>query len=354
MSTAPGVLSADGFRDRGAQATRLEAFVDAAFAFALTLVVIGETSSGLPGGAIRVKPLVSRIRMVLVSLEVSNFRKAVLLAKALNDSPEVSPQEGQDAWERFERATFGSSVFQVQRKKYRWAVAASIFMAVSVGLWMYLAQINTIYQTSAGEIGRFSLADGSEITLHANARFTEKKFPWLSAKRGGSLEGQGYFKVHKGKKPFVVRTQFFEVEVVGTQFEVATRPWKKGVYVNEGKVHVLLSHTLNKKITLTKNEQIELDKTGNWQKNSGRKLESPNWTKGEFNWINVSLEEVVKEIESIYSIQIKVDASVSNRMISASLPIVKNPTELLDILTGGLGIRWEKQNEKEYRLSLTK
>lgn len=287
-------------------------------------------------------------------MEVSNFRKAVLLAKALNDSPEVSPQEGQDAWERFERATFGSSVFQVQRKKYRWAVAASIFMAVSVGLWMYLAQINTIYQTSAGEIGRFSLADGSEITLHANARFTEKKFPWLSAKRGGSLEGQGYFKVHKGKKPFVVRTQFFEVEVVGTQFEVATRPWKKGVYVNEGKVHVLLSHTLNKKITLTKNEQIELDKTGNWQKNSSRKLESPNWTKGEFNWINVSLEEVVKEIESIYSIQIKVDASVSNRMISASLPIVKNPTELLDMLTGGLGIRWEKQNEKEYRLSLTK
>ena len=43
MSSAPGVLSADGFRDRGAQATRLEAFVDAAFAFALTLVVIGGT-----------------------------------------------------------------------------------------------------------------------------------------------------------------------------------------------------------------------------------------------------------------------------------------------------------------------
>ena len=40
MSNTPGVLSADGFRDRGAQATRLEAFVDAAFAFALTLVVI--------------------------------------------------------------------------------------------------------------------------------------------------------------------------------------------------------------------------------------------------------------------------------------------------------------------------
>lgn len=40
MSSAPGVLSPDGFRDRGGQATRLEAFVDAAFAFALTLVVI--------------------------------------------------------------------------------------------------------------------------------------------------------------------------------------------------------------------------------------------------------------------------------------------------------------------------
>ncbi len=40
MSNASETISADGFRDRGAQATRLEAFVDAAFAFALTLVVI--------------------------------------------------------------------------------------------------------------------------------------------------------------------------------------------------------------------------------------------------------------------------------------------------------------------------
>lgn len=285
--------------------------------------------------------------------EVTNFRKAVLLAKALNDSPEISPQEAKQAWERFERATFGSSVFSLHRKKYRWAVAASIFMAVSVGLWIYLAQINTIYQTSAGEIGRFSLEDGSQITLHANARFTEKRFPWLSSKRGGTLEGQGYFKVHKGEKPFAVRTQFFEVEVVGTQFEVAIRPWKKGVYVNEGKVNVLFSHAPNTKVTLTKNEQIELDKTGNWQKNSNRKSESPHWMNGEFNWPNVSLKDVAKEIESIYSIQIKVDASVSDRMISASLPIVKNPSELLDMLAESLQIGWEKQNEKEYRLFLT-
>ena len=47
MSNAPGDLSADGFRDRGAQATRLEAFVDAAFAFALTLVVIA--GNDIPG-----------------------------------------------------------------------------------------------------------------------------------------------------------------------------------------------------------------------------------------------------------------------------------------------------------------
>jgi len=40
MSNPHESISADGFRDRGAQATRLEAFVDAAFAFALTLVVI--------------------------------------------------------------------------------------------------------------------------------------------------------------------------------------------------------------------------------------------------------------------------------------------------------------------------
>ena len=35
-----GTLRPDGFRDRGRQVTRLEAFVDAAFAFAVTLLVI--------------------------------------------------------------------------------------------------------------------------------------------------------------------------------------------------------------------------------------------------------------------------------------------------------------------------
>ena len=40
-------LMANGFRDRGAQATRLEAFVDAAFAFALTMVVVA--GSTIPG-----------------------------------------------------------------------------------------------------------------------------------------------------------------------------------------------------------------------------------------------------------------------------------------------------------------
>ena len=38
--TPPAPLRADGFRERGAAVTRLEAFVDAAFAFAVTLLVI--------------------------------------------------------------------------------------------------------------------------------------------------------------------------------------------------------------------------------------------------------------------------------------------------------------------------
>ena len=48
MSDAPALQTrnAQGFRERGAQVTRLEAFVDAAFAFAVTLLVI--SFDGLP------------------------------------------------------------------------------------------------------------------------------------------------------------------------------------------------------------------------------------------------------------------------------------------------------------------
>lgn len=51
MPTDPASLprNAQGFRERGAQVTRLEAFVDAAFAFAVTLLVI--SFDGLPRSA---------------------------------------------------------------------------------------------------------------------------------------------------------------------------------------------------------------------------------------------------------------------------------------------------------------
>lgn len=282
--------------------------------------------------------------------EVQNFRKAVLIVKALGEFPAKEALEVQPAWERFERVTFLSSVFQVRSRMPGWGLVASVFLVSIASLLFFLVQWNTVYETTSGEITRFSLADGSQVTLHANSRFIEKKFPWLGSKRGGRLEGQGYFTVQKGEKTFAVTTQLFEVEVVGTQFEVATRPWKKGIYVQEGKVNVTLPDVQAGKIVLTQNQQLELEKTGNWTKKETVPFVASKWVNGEFNWLNASIEEVAKEIESIYSIQIELDASVSQKMISASLPIVKTPTELLDMLANGLEIKWEKSKENEYRL----
>lgn len=49
MDQAPATDKRDGFRERGQQVTRVEAFVDAAFAFAVTLLVI--SFDGLPKSA---------------------------------------------------------------------------------------------------------------------------------------------------------------------------------------------------------------------------------------------------------------------------------------------------------------
>jgi len=49
MNQAPAMDKRDGFRERGQQVTRVEAFVDAAFAFAVTLLVI--SFDGLPKSA---------------------------------------------------------------------------------------------------------------------------------------------------------------------------------------------------------------------------------------------------------------------------------------------------------------
>jgi transmembrane sensor len=105
-------------------------------------------------------------------------------------------------------------------------IAALFILAFGASIYIYnyfTNQHKAILQTMyvpAGQRAELTLADGSHVWLNAKTTFT---FPtnFDTKNRVVSLNGEGYFKVaHNAKKPFIVKTQLYDVKALGTEFNV--------------------------------------------------------------------------------------------------------------------------------------
>lgn len=112
-----------------------------------------------------------------------------------------------------------------RRLHWAWTVAASIVIIAGIGLYTQKSSSVTkpvytkAYQTKSGERKRFELPDGSIVWLNAKSTLEvdkdfNKKF------RRVLLNGEGYFEVKHGKKPFQVNATGFTINVLGTSFNV--------------------------------------------------------------------------------------------------------------------------------------
>lgn len=138
-------------------------------------------------------------------------------------------------------------------KNHLWLkVAASIIvvLAISVLYFNNLKKVEqpvktliTHFSTQAGERKRITLPDGSVILLNAKSSITLSK-EFNIDKREVNLIGEAYFDVtHNKNKPFQVHTEDFDINVLGTSFNVKVYPGEatseavliKGLIVMEGK-----------------------------------------------------------------------------------------------------------------------
>lgn len=75
-----------------------------------------------------------------------------------------------------------------------------------------------------GAMARFSLFDGSEVTLNAGSKIKYAN-TFGSKSREVILEGEAYFKVAKNKDlPFIVKTSHADIRALGTEFNVKAYP----------------------------------------------------------------------------------------------------------------------------------
>jgi transmembrane sensor len=121
-------------------------------------------------------------------------------------------------------------------------LAASVVFVMSAALYFF--QDTLLYKTytaGKGVIRSVVLEDGSTVTLSANSSIKFLRGFMHHDSRRIWIEGEAFFEVTKksnGMK-FVVHTKNFDVEVLGTRFNVKSRDEKSEVILAEGSVKLV-------------------------------------------------------------------------------------------------------------------
>lgn len=116
----------------------------------------------------------------------------------------------------------------------RWMVAASLILIAGAGISLFYVELAKVdhhsainaaqFETRAGEKKQIRLQDGTTVWLNAQSKLVLAK-DFNGDTRNVDLIGEAYFDVaHSKDKPFKVHTRAFNINVLGTAFNVKAYP----------------------------------------------------------------------------------------------------------------------------------
>jgi len=113
---------------------------------------------------------------------------------------------------------------------HTWRVAAGLTVAALVlvgGLWLW--QQPATVTAPPGQQRTATLPDGSTVDLNSGTTLAYQRgfeaWPFVdAARRVVTLDGEAFFEVADGNRPFTIETASAEVAVTGTRFNVRARP----------------------------------------------------------------------------------------------------------------------------------
>ncbi len=207
-----------------------------------------------------------------------------------------------------------------------------------------------------GSISQMILPDSTMVYLNAGSelKYTEENptnFLDGSVSRKVFLTGEAWFDVSLNeKKPFVVHTPVYNVEVLGTQFNIKAYPNDNEIVttVEGGSVKVVSAEnfTIKEPQSLKPGEQLV------YTKNKGINISEVNtrrftsWKDNRLIFINMNLKELFVLLERKYGVNIEVaDNMVLNYHYDST---ITNETilEVLDLISETLPIKYKIEGQK--------
>ena len=195
------------------------------------------------------------------------------------------------------------------------------------------------------------LADGTTVHLNAGSKLI---YParFVGKRRIVTLEGEAYFDVRKDEEhPFVVRTRFGEVTVLGTAFNVNAYNDADACYTTLVYGKVNFSTPDQKIITLAPGEQAVASSRG-IEKRAVDVDEYIGWARGVYVFNNKRLGDIMKTFERWYDVHVYYeDASLCDLTYSGDLQRYGTINTFLDALelTGDIYYRINGRNILIYK-----
>lgn len=203
-----------------------------------------------------------------------------------------------------------------------------------------------------GERKQLTLPDGSTVWLNAGSTlFYPKTF---GKKRTLYLSGEGNFTVVKNKeKPFIVKTNYIDVEALGTVFNVHSYPDEdKTITILEvGKIRVDDKSGISESVILSPNEQLVYNHANaSFKKSRVDASRLSSWTEGILIFQQETLSEVFRSLERKYNVKINYnDSKFANMTFTVRFRAEETLDEALEVLKRiGVNFKYKIINNDVY------
>ena len=147
------------------------------------------------------------------------------------------------------------------------------------------------------------LDDGTKVWVNAE---TKLKYPvvFVGDRREVVLEGEAFFDVAKNEKPFIVKTSFGDVRVLGTAFGISAYASESESYTTLVRGKVSVEREGGEPVVILPGEQVVTSKDGKMIKQQVDVEEFVGWKDGIYVFKEKSLGEIMKTLERWYNISV--------------------------------------------------
>ncbi|MDR2950468.1 MAG: FecR domain-containing protein [Prevotella sp.] len=250
-----------------------------------------------------------------------------------------------DSLKEVERKLYGTGKRFTIRKYYKIAAAVILLPILSALSVYYLSD-----RTSAdkpvqfaecfapnGEYRTLMLPDSTKVTINSGSVVIYPEEDHSPEARYVYLNGEAYFEVtHRNDKPFIVKTDGIDVEVLGTKFNVSAYSDNPNIIttLQEGKVQLNFNKSELASIILNRNEQIVYNKiSDNINKEIVKDEHIGAWKNGHLLFFSASIADIVRTFEHRYDVSIYINSNkYYSELITAKFVHGETLEESLQIL----------------------